>query len=197
MKRLKDTLLAWGPFGVFFIAIIDSAGIPVVGGVDALVVFFAIQSPAAAYTTAAIAVAGSLIGSMILFYLARRGGEAYFERHAQSPRGIRMKRWFQEYGLVTVFVPGAVPIPMPLKLFIIAAGAFQVNPLIFAIVLTASRIPRYFGLAWLGLQLKGETLSYLAHHVWQLCAFAAGLFVVLYLLIKFLDRRRKIRASAG
>ena len=106
-----------------------------------------------------------------------------------------MKRWFQEYGLVTVFVPAAVPIPMPLKLFIIAAGAFQVRPVAFAAILTVARIPRYFGLAWLGLQLKGETLSYLGHHVWQLCAFAAALFLALYLAIRFADRRRRQQQS--
>jgi membrane protein YqaA with SNARE-associated domain len=197
VRKFVDTLLAWGPLGVFFIAIIDSAGIPVIGGVDALVVLFAVQSrPGAvftAYSTAAIAVLGSIIGSLILFFIARCGGEAYFERHAQTPRGARMKRWFQEYGLLTVFVPAMVPIPMPLKLFIIAAGAFQVNPVIFTIVLTAARIPRYFGLAWLGLRLKNQTLSYLGHHVWQLLAFATGLFLILYLLIKVIDRRRRLR----
>jgi uncharacterized membrane protein YdjX (TVP38/TMEM64 family) len=78
-------------------------------------------------------------------------------------------------------------------LFIIAAGAFQVNPVIFTIVLTAARIPRYFGLAWLGLRLKNQTLSYLGHHVWQLLAFATGLFLILYLLIKVIDRRRRLR----
>jgi membrane protein YqaA with SNARE-associated domain len=195
VRKFVETLIKWGPLGVFFIAIIDSAGVPVVGGVDGLVVLFAARPETShtAYTTAAIAVFGSLIGSLILFFIARRGGEAYFERHAQSPRGARMKQWFQEYGLLTVFVPAMVPIPMPLKLFIIAAGAFQVNPIIFSIVLTAARIPRYFGLAWLGLRLKQQTLSYLWHHVWQLLAFAAGLFLTLYLLIKVIDRRRRLR----
>jgi membrane protein YqaA with SNARE-associated domain len=193
VRKFIDTLLAWGPLGVFLIAIIDSAGIPVVYGVDGLVILFAIRSPGAGYSTAAIAVLGSLVGSLILFFIARRGGEAYFERRAQSPRGIRMKRWFQEYGLLTVFVPALVPIPMPLKLFVIAAGAFQVNPFVFTFVLAAARIPRYFGLAWLGLRLKDQTWPYLRHHVWQLVLFAVALFVILYLTIKVIDRRRKLR----
>lgn len=193
MKRFIATLQAWGPLGVFFIAILDSAGIPVVGGVDALVVLFAVQVPDAAYVTAAIAVVGSLIGSLILYYLARRGGEAYYERHTRTARGIRMKQWFLEYGLLTVFVPALVPIPMPLKLFIIAAGAFEVNALVFTAVLTAARVPRYFMLAWMGRRLGHQTLPFLAHHVWLLLGIAAALFVVLYLVIKLIDRRRKLR----
>lgn len=193
MKKFLATLVAWGPLGVFLISVVDSAGIPVIGGVDGLVTLLAVQNPAQAYSTAAIAVLGSIIGSLILFWIARRGGEAYFEHHAQTPRGARMKRWFLEYGLLTVFIPAMVPIPMPLKLFIVAAGAFQVNPFIFTVVLTLARIPRYFGLAWLGKRLGKDTLPYLGHHVWQLLAFSVALFFVLYVAIKVIDRRRKLR----
>jgi membrane protein YqaA with SNARE-associated domain len=197
VKKFIATLTAWGPLGVFLIAIIDSAGVPVVGGVDGLVILFAVQAPASAYWMAAVAVIGSIIGSLILFYIARRGGEAYFERHAQTPRGARMKRWFLEYGLLTVLIPAMIPIPMPLKLSIIGAGAFEVNVFVFLAVLIAARIPRYFALAWLGKRLGHETLPYLAHHVWQLLGFSVLLFLALYLLIKLLDRRRKLRVLVG
>ena len=197
MKRfitsLAATLVAWGPLGVFVLAILDSAGVPLVSSVDGLVILLAVQSPGSAYITAALAVVGSLIGSLILFWIARRGGEAYFEHHSQTRRGARMKGWFLEYGLLTVFVPALVPIPMPMKLFVVAAGAFEVNPLVFAGVLTIARVPRYFALAWLGKKLGPDTLPYLRHHVWQLLAFSVFLFFVLYLVIKFIDRRRKLR----
>ena len=193
MKRLIATLLRWGPAGVFFIAIIDSAGIPVIGGVDGLVITIAIGNREMAYPAAAMATLGSIIGSLILFFIARRGGEAYYQSHATTARAVRMKRWFLEYGLLTVFIPGMIPIPMPLKLFIIAAGAFQVSPFAFTAVITLARIPRYFGLAWLGRRFGPGTLPYLKTHIWQLCAFAAALFIVLYLLIKIADRRRKLR----
>jgi len=87
-----------------------------------------------------------------------------------------------------------VPLPfLPLKLFVIASGAFQVNVFVFTAVLIAARIPRYFALAWLGKRLGPQALPYLGHHVWQLLGFSALLFLALYLLIKFVDRRRKLR----
>ncbi|HXR35291.1 MAG TPA: VTT domain-containing protein [Candidatus Binataceae bacterium] len=195
MKRIVDTLVAWGPLGIFVIAILDSAGIPMPGGVDVAVVLLAANPKSAdkAYVTAAVAVLGSLIGSLILYWIARRGGEAYFERHAQSARGARLKRWFLEYGLLTVFIPALSPIWMPLKIFVVAAGAFEVSPLAFTVVMAAARIPRYFGLAWLGKRLGPQTLPYLRHHGWQIFIFFVALFFVLYLLIKFLDRRSKLR----
>jgi uncharacterized membrane protein YdjX (TVP38/TMEM64 family) len=187
VKRFVNALIAWGPLGVFLLSVIDSSSIPVPGGVDALVLLFG-------YSSAAAAVAGSLIGGFVLFMVARRGGEAYFERHAQSPRGARMKRWFLKYGLLTVFIPALIPLPiLPYKIFAIAAGAFQVSPLRYMAVLTVARILRYFSLAWLGTRLgtdRNAKLSYLGHHVWYLVAFAAGLFLVLYLSVKFVERRR-------
>jgi uncharacterized membrane protein YdjX (TVP38/TMEM64 family) len=187
VKRFVNALIAWGPLGVFLLSVIDSSSIPVPGGVDALVLLFG-------YSSAAAAVAGSLIGGFVLFMVARRGGEAYFERHAQSPRGARMKRWFLKYGLLTVFIPALIPLPiLPYKIFAIAAGAFQVSPLRYMAVLTVARIVRYFSLAWLGTRLgndRNAKLSYLGHHVWYLVAFAAGLFLVLYLSVKFVERRR-------
>jgi uncharacterized membrane protein YdjX (TVP38/TMEM64 family) len=140
-----------------------------------------------------MALLGSVIGSLGLFLIARKGGEAYLDRYTQTPRGARLRRWFLEYGLLTIFVPALVPIPMPLKIFVLSAGALGISPLIFTLVLIAARIPRYFGLAWLGLQLGQDTLPYLAHHIWQMVGLAVSLFVFLYLLIKYLDRRRKIR----
>ena len=105
-----------------------------------------------------------------------------------------MKRWFLEYGLLTVFIPTLIPLPiLPYKIFAIAAGAFQVNLVAYMVVLTVARSLRYFSLAWFGKRFGDNTLSYLGHHVWYLVALAVALFLVLYLLIKFVDRRRKLR----
>lgn len=188
-----DALRALGPGGVLLLAVLDSAGIPVVGGVDALLVWVAITNPQAAYTAAGMAVFGSVIGSLILFFIARKGGEAYLERHTLSRNGARLKRWFLEYGMLTIFVPALVPIPMPLKIFVLSAGALGIRPLAFIVVLIIARIPRYFALAWLGLNLGSQTVPYLRSHIWQLVLSAVILFTGLYLLIKLLDRRRRLR----
>lgn len=193
MKHFLETLRDLGPAGLFMLAILDSAGVPVVGGVDALLVWIAVAKPESAYAAAGMALVGSLIGSLALFFIARKGGEAYLDRYTHSKRGARLRRWFLEYGLLTIFVPALIPIPMPLKIFVLSAGALGMSPFVFTLVLVVARIPRYFGLAWLGLQLGQDTLPYLAHHIWQMVAIAVVLFAFLYLLIKYLDRRRKIR----
>jgi membrane protein YqaA with SNARE-associated domain len=182
-------LVSWGPAGVFLLAIIDNTGVPMIGGVDAFVVLVAIVDPSQAYSSAVAAVAGSLIGGMILFLIARKGGEEYLHRYTSHGRGARLRAWFLEYGLLTVFVPALVPIPLPLKIFILSAGALEVPPLRFFIIFAAARVPRYLVFAWLGTRLGSQTWPYLRAHIPGLAMFSVALFVVLYLGIKLWDAR--------
>jgi membrane protein YqaA with SNARE-associated domain len=166
-----------------------------IGGVDLLIVLIAAVDHPQAYWSAAAAVAGSLIGCLLLFLIARKGGEAYLQRHAITPREARFRAWFHEYGLLTVFVPAFVPFPLPLKIFIVSAGALEESPTTFTIVMVAARIPRYLFLAWLGTRLGRDTVPYLRLHAWQFGVLAVALFSILYLVIRFLHRRGILKPS--
>lgn len=155
---------------------------------DLLLVSISVLDPTKAYLAATLAVIGSLVGNMVLFYVARKGGRAYLERKASSERARKLRRWFLRYGLLTVFIPALVPIPLPTKVFVLSAGALGVSPLSFGLTILIARIPRYFGMAWLGAKVGEQSVDYLRAHVWELVAFAAVLFAFLYLLIKLRDR---------
>lgn len=184
MKRFVALLTSWGPFGIFFLAILDSAGIPLPAAVDALLIATAAVNPAAAVVSAATAVVGSAIGCMILFLIARKGGQAYLDKATTSSRAARFRAWFHTYGLITIFIPCLLPIPLPLKVFVLSAGALGVRPMRFLGVVLAARIPRYFGLAWLGSQLGDDAGTWIKGHVWHLLAFAVALGVILFLAVK-------------
>ena len=196
MKKFTDALLALGPLGVFLFAIVDGAGVPTPGGLDALLIFLTVEQPQSAYLLATLTLAGSLIGCFILFYVARRGGEAYLAKYTSRGRGARFKTWFQRYGLLTVFIPALVPIPMPLKAFVICAGALGVSPWSFLYVLLAARIPRYFALAYLGSQLGTKSWPWLKDHALHLTVFAVVLFVLLYSLVRYVDYRHGRKLTA-
>jgi membrane protein DedA with SNARE-associated domain len=195
-RAISNTLLAWGPWGILLLALVDSAGIPAVEGVDVLVVLVASKSARAGYLSAMLAGAGSLAGSLFLFYLGRKGGEAYLDKKAQGARARKFRRWFQHYGALTVFIPTLVPIPLPLKVFVLSAGALGMKPVHFALVILAGRIPRYVGLAYLGAQLGDKPILYLKSHVPQLLGLSVGLFLVLLFLVKLKDRLRQRQVAA-
>jgi membrane protein DedA with SNARE-associated domain len=184
LKAIAAALTAWGPLGLFLLAVFDSAGIPLPAAVDALLVAAAAVNPEAARLGALLAVAGSLIGSMVLYSIARKGGQAYLDRTTAAGKGGKFRKWFQRYGLISVFIPALVPIPMPLKVFVISAGALGVAPLKFLLVVLAGRAPRYFGLALLGAQLGVNTAAWLKQHVWHMVLFSLILALTLGALIK-------------
>jgi membrane protein YqaA with SNARE-associated domain len=180
-----------GPTGLFALAFLDGAGLPVPGGVDALLVFLASQNTDSVYTLALLTVLGSVLGNLVLFSIARKGGALYLEKRTTSGRAARFRHWFHHYGLLTVFIAALVPLPvMPMKIFVLCAGALESSIIAFVLIFAAARLMRYFGLAYLGSQLGTQALQYLREHVWYLVTFAVLLFLVLYLMVKMVDRIR-------
>ncbi len=110
------------------------------------------------------------------------------ERSTPEGRAARFRRWFRRYGLVTVFIPALVPIPMPLKVFVISAGVTGTALPEFVTVVLVGRILRYFGEAWLGVAMGRESTKFLTSHAWHFIAGAVLLFVALYGLILWRDR---------
>lgn len=187
--------MAWGPAGILLLSILDSSGVPVAGVFDALLVLIAVERPSAAWLCATLAVAGSTIGNIILFSAAHRGGRRFMEKAAPEGRGAKFRAWFKRYGMVTVFVPALMPIPMPLKLFVISAGVVGTSLVEFISVILVARILRYFGAAWLGVTLGRESTSFLKTHAWMFGLGAVALFAALYGFILWRGGRLHPRVS--
>ncbi len=190
MRHFLAVLTSWGPFGLFGVATLESAGIPNPAATDLLLIALAITHPGEANLAAGLAVLGSLLGSIVFFEITRKGAQLYLARHTSSGRGARFRAWFLRYGLVTVFVAGLLPVPLPLKAFVACAAATGVSRTRFLVVLTVARVPRYLGLAYLGAHLGKNAPEWFKSHVWQMAVFAVVLFVGLYALIRWSGRNR-------
>ena len=197
LRHLTEVLVAWGPAGILLLSILDSSGVPVAGVFDAYLILVAAERPGVAWICAAVAVAGSMVGNIILFSAAQRGGHSFMEKMASKGRGARFRAWFQRYGLITVFIPALMPIPMPLKLFVVSAGVLGTKRSSFLLVILCARMLRYFGEAWLGVTLGRESIRFLTGHVWQFVGAAAALFAVLYLVASLYGRRARVEVEAG
>src|SRR5262245_18825683 len=165
LNHLADALIAYGPWGVCLLSVIDSVGVPLPAAIDALVLGVAAssaQSPQTAYLTALLAVLGSLGGNIALFHAARHGGKLMQANEPAPGKRRRFRQWFHRYGLLTVFIPAVVPLaPLPLKVFVISAGALHTPFLRFLITILVARVLRYFALAYLGLQLGLDAQGFL------------------------------------
>ena len=185
---MTDVLVAWGPAGILLLAILDSSGVPVAGVFDGLLILIAVERPDVAWLCAGLAVLGSTFGNTVLYWMAQRGGRRFMEKSSSGSRAAKFRMWFRRYGMVTVFVPALVPIPMPLKLFVISAGVLGTSRIEFISVVLAARLLRYFGEAWLGIRLGKESSRFLTSHAWQFAAGAVLLGAALYGFILWRDR---------
>ena len=189
LRHFVDVLVAWGPLGILALAILDSL-VPVAGAFDVLIAVFAAQRPAIGWWCAVCAVIGSTGGTYVLFHAARQGGRRYLNQSTASDRSRKFRAWFERYGLITVFIPAFLPIPMPLKVFVISAGALGTAPRSFVLVMLLARSLRYFAIAWLGVNLGKGAGPFLLSHAWYFLLAAVLLFVVLYAAVRLSDKRR-------
>jgi membrane protein YqaA with SNARE-associated domain len=195
LKHIIDTLVAWGPLGVCVLAFVDSAGIPVAAGMDAVLILLAVKSPEIAVISAVVAVLGSTMGNLFLFLAARKGGRHWAEKTEGPGRAQRFRNWFLRYGLVTVFIPALLPFPMPLKLFVVSAGVLGTKRWNFLAVVVLARAIRYGCAVWLGAVMGKESLSFLLRNSWNFALGGALLFAALYLLVRLNDAGRAVEVA--
>jgi membrane protein YqaA with SNARE-associated domain len=191
LKSIGDALIAFGPGGLFVIGLLDSVGVPLVGGVDALVIYLAVKTPHMAYIAATTATMGSILGNLLLFRTARYGVRRFAGEEAPDGKRKKFRVWFQRYGLLTVFIPAVTPfVPLPLKVFVISAGAMHTPVSRFLAVVLLARVIRYFGEAHLGIRLGEDAHGFLLHNGWNIAGIAVAMALVLVGLIRWRDRRR-------
>lgn len=194
MSDFFELLTAWGAIGAFVVSLIDGAGLPNPGGPDYLLLFLGWKTPGKTYLYASSALAGSMIGMMFLFWLARKGGAKYLDRHARGPRAMRFRGWFDRYGLATVLIPALVPLaPLPMKIFVLCSGALGVRPMTFFVTVLLGRLPRYFGLAWVAQSLSEDPKKWMQEHAGDFGIAALVLLVFSFALIKLAERFRAAR----
>ncbi len=200
LAKLSAVLVAYGPVGIFFLAMLDSAGVPLPGALDLLFLDIAVhstQEPWRAYASASIAVIGSLAGNLALFHAVRHGHRLFRKEEPPPAQKPRFREWFHRYGLATVFIPAVVPLaPLPLKVFVVSAALFRTPLRRFVPVIVAARVIRYFGMAWLGLQLGADARGFLARNGWTIAGAILAMMAVGYALSR-VGAGRRAAAPAG
>lgn len=156
-KALWTTLTALGPAGMFVVTIFDTAFLPTAQAVDLLIVTQAAAAPSLAPLLCLCAVAGSTLGAMILYYIARGGGGWALRKSVSEEKLEAVRGKLEKYDAAALILPAMVPIPLsPMKVFIFAAGALGIKPVRVALAMAFARTVRYAGLILLGVWFGDE-----------------------------------------
>ena len=156
---------------------------------DFLLIELCIQHPRRMPLYAFMASTGSVLGCVLLYYLARMGGEAYFHRKAGT-RAHAIRHWVERNGFGGMLVAALLPPPTPFKVFVFAAGVFEAPIFGFTSAITLARLFRYFGEGFLAVRYGADAMPYLAAHKLQVTLLAIGLVAVSYGLSRWILRHK-------
>ena len=178
-----------GAPGLFLISFLDSSVLtfPIIN--DLLLIELSIQHPARMPLYAFMAALGSVLGCVLLYFIAQKGGEAFFHRKA-GEHGHAVRHWVEQNGFVGMLIAALLPPPTPFKFFVFAAGVFEVPLLSYTSAITIARLLRYFGIGYLAIRYGREALPYLKNHWLQVTLLAIVAVTLSYVLSRLLLKRR-------
>ena len=178
-----------GAPGLFLISFLDSSILtfPVIN--DLLLIQLSLQHPARMPLYASMAALGSLLGCVVLFLLARKVEEAAFHRKV-GPRAAAIRHWVERNGFGGMLVAAMLPPPTPFKLFVLAAGVFEMPLVSFASAIGLARVIRYFGVGYLAVRYGANALPYLVHHKLQVTLVVIAFVTVSYAVSRVVLKER-------
>jgi len=171
----------FGGVGMAVVAAIDTSSVPLPNVNDLLIVWQTIKNPHLWWYYALMTTLGSVVGSLVIYYLGRKGGEAFLLKRFKASHVEKVRAVFERYGLWAMVVIAFVPPPSPYKLFVLLAGVGGVGPGAFIVAVTAGRGVRYLAEGWFAQHYGQEAAAFIRAHLaevtlWMLAAVTvAGL----------------------
>jgi len=187
---LQAIVASAGGLGLFLIAFLDSSVLtfPIIN--DLLLIDLSVRNPARMPYYAIMATLGSVTGCVLLYYIARKGGEAMFQKQA-GPRAQQIRGWIKRNGFLSILVTALLPPPTPFKVFVLAAGALEMPLQTFVLGLLAARGIRFFGEGFLAIRYGDQAGQFLVTHKLQVAGIVLGVVLAVYLLSRLALRPRQ------
>jgi membrane protein YqaA with SNARE-associated domain len=184
---LQAAVAASGGWGLFLLAFLDSTFLPFPTVNDLLLIDLCFASPLRMPYYAAMATLGSLVGSLLLYFMAKKGGEAAFHAKA-GKRAASIRHWVERNGFISLVIAALMPPPMPFKFFVLAAGAVGMPLGQFVLALALARGARFYGEGYLAVRYGGQAERFLMQHKTGFVVSTLVSVLVLYLFVRLLFR---------
>ena len=191
------TLFA-SPVGVIVLAALDSTlffSLPF--GIDAVVIILAARLREHWWIVPLLASLGSLAGAALTFWMGVKIGEKGLDRWVPDERRLdRIRRRVREKGAIALAVLDLIPPPFPFTVFVLAAGALEVDPRTFFGTLTVCRLLRFGVEAALALRYGRSILAWLDSEIFHdIVAFFIVLAVALttFSIVKLVRSTRPVK----
>lgn len=170
-NRYRGLLLAFlkplGFWGVGLVAVLDSSSIPV--PMDLIVAGYAWSNPHRFYLYVLMASVGSAIGGLVPYYIGRAGGEIFLLKRIDRSKYERLRDRFEKQEFLALVIPSMMPPPTPWKMFVFAAGVFEMRVANFMLAVFVGRVIRFSVVSLLtiryGPQIVHEVADLMQTHI--------------------------------
>jgi membrane protein YqaA with SNARE-associated domain len=184
-----------GVWGIMGLSIVDSAAIPL-PFLDPLIVSYGVQNHAGTILYCFMGALGSAMGSMLPYFVGRAGGELFLLKRINRERYEQLRDRFEKQEFLAIMLPAMCPPPMPVKLFELAAGVFEMRIASYFLAICAGKFLRFMVESILVIVYGPAILSnalhlFRRHSNIALSIVGLILFALLvYVLRKVFDKRR-------
>jgi membrane protein YqaA with SNARE-associated domain len=189
---LQGLVLTFGGGGLFVVTFFDSSILSFPFFPDAVLIQLCVANHARMPYYAAMAALGSLCGCLMLYGLAKKGGEAFFHKHAGG-KAEKIKEWVEKNAFLSAFVPAILPPPFPFKPFVLAEGVFQVPWRTFVMAILLGRGLRYGTEGILAVRYGDGALGFLKAHGAAFAISVGVAILILYLVSHFLLHKPAVK----
>ena len=176
--RVQALALALGAPGLFVVAFLDSSILSLPEIADLLVIWMVVQHKERLILYALSATLGSIGGCLSLYYIGKKGGDAFVRRRFRSDAVDRTLAAFRRHGVMAVLIPSILPPPAPFKIFVLLAGVADIRLANFATAVAIGRGARYFAEALLAFEYGDSAIAFMHENG---AAVSIGAVVVLLL----------------
>ena len=129
-----------GFWGAGAIAFLDAAAFPV--PMDLIIARYVWADKKHFYIYVLVAAIGSALGGLVPFLLGRAGGELFLMKRIDRARYEQLRDRFEKQEFLAMMIPSILPPPTPWKLFVFAAGVFEMKMAIFLLSVFVGRVIR-------------------------------------------------------
>lgn len=149
IRRLYETTLSlaetrYALWALFIVAFVESSVFPIPP--DVLMIPMIIARPSRAFVIAGVALAGSVLGGMLGYYIGsglfETVGKPVLEFYGKDKYFDEFAVRYQEYGAWAVLIAGVTPFPY--KVITILSGATSLNLGVFIVASIVARGLRFF-----------------------------------------------------
>jgi membrane protein YqaA with SNARE-associated domain len=151
---IMEMLMAYGWIGLLIVSLAEASFLPVAP--DLILIPLTGASPDLGFLYGMIAVAGSVFGSLFGHFIGSKAGYPLLRKFMSEERLENVQRMFDRFGIGAIVIAGLIPLPF--KLFTIAAGVFKMRRIPLMIGALIGRGLRFFGLVLLVRQIGVITI---------------------------------------